>query len=149
MKIYLLNFSQRVKLLFFNRTEKDIVWRDQFDTLMKEDNRYTMRHFYSICQINKAFLFFFRFIVEHILSDANDKWQGKRGRINIELIQDSLEDIIKISGDTSSLEDLLAKCYVCVCGPSPFTQTTEKILKEIQIDGKYSLNSSQIHCFLG
>uniref|UniRef100_A0A8C6KK41 Cytochrome b5 reductase 4 n=1 Tax=Nothobranchius furzeri TaxID=105023 RepID=A0A8C6KK41_NOTFU len=53
-----------------------------------------------------------RFQVEHILSEPSDSWTNRTGRV-----------------DEAMLKELLvrpseSRCYVCVCGPSAFTELT-------------------------
>ncbi|KAJ2945620.1 hypothetical protein O0L34_g443 [Tuta absoluta] len=59
---------ERVHLLFFNKTEEDILFRDKFEYIAKEDDRLT---------------------VTHILSDASS-WPGHRGRITSDLLTEVL-----------------------------------------------------------
>lgn len=95
----------------------------------------------------------FRFCIDHILSDANDKWTGKRGRVDKIMLEESLKEVLfhkskEEDHDKESISCLFDDCYVCICGPSPFSQTSEKYLKEVQIL-ECGLTSAQIHCFLG
>ncbi len=55
-----------VDLLFFNKTERDIIWRRELEKLAKEVPR---------------------FRVEHILSQADENWTGHRGRISREILR--------------------------------------------------------------
>lgn len=75
--------ERKVKLIFFNKTEKDILWRDQLDALAA-----TFENFTS----------------EYVLSEADDSWKGQRGRINKEL----LESHISAPKDSSTL--LICAC---------------------------------------
>ncbi|GAB6019576.1 Cytochrome b5 reductase 4 [Chamberlinius hualienensis] len=63
-----------VKLIFFNRDEKDILWREEFDKLAKSD---------------------LRFHVVHVLSDANENWTGLIGRVNKDLVSVVMDDDLK------------------------------------------------------
>lgn len=60
---------QQVNMMFFNCKERDILWRDQLDTLQKENNR---------------------FAVVNVLSEAEAGWTGERGRVDLELLQNFL-----------------------------------------------------------
>lgn len=53
-----------------------------------------------------------RFQVEHILSEPSDGWRGRKGRVDGALLQDLL---IRPDG---------SRCFVCVCGPTAFTELT-------------------------
>ncbi|BES91633.1 Oxidoreductase FAD-Hypothetical protein domain [Nesidiocoris tenuis] len=90
-----------VKLLFFNKMEKDIIWKQQFSLLMSTNSRFT---------------------VEHVLSDADVGWKGKRGWVTLQILQDILPDF-----STS----VPLPYFVCVCGPISFTQLTERYLQDM------------------
>lgn len=60
------NTKRNVKLMFFNKTEKDILWRDQLDRLSES---------------------FEKFSCEYVLSEADDNWKGQKGRINKEMVE--------------------------------------------------------------
>ncbi|XP_014834347.1 PREDICTED: cytochrome b5 reductase 4-like [Poecilia mexicana] len=53
-----------------------------------------------------------RFQVEYILSEPSASWTGRKGRVDETLLNDLL------------LRPHGSKCYVCVCGPSAFTEQT-------------------------
>uniref|UniRef100_A0A1B6DYH6 Uncharacterized protein n=1 Tax=Clastoptera arizonana TaxID=38151 RepID=A0A1B6DYH6_9HEMI len=113
--IWALNSTKlKVNLLFFNKTEKDIIWHEQMDRLMSDN---------------------FRFNVEHILSDAGPEWIGKKGRINLTLLQSLLPE---------SCKDIPNTHFVLICGPILFTQMTERYLKD---DLHYTKDN--YYCFLG
>ncbi|XP_013414778.1 cytochrome b5 reductase 4 [Lingula anatina] len=103
--------SRQIKLVFFNKTEKDILWRNQLELLAQENPR---------------------FGVFHILSEADDNWDGLRGRIRKEI----LESFIPPIGEGK-------KVMICACGPSPFTEEAIRLVQEMG----YSL--SRIHPFMG
>ena len=84
------------KLLWFNRTKKDIA-ESLFETA-KNDPTWS-------------------FGFEHILSNFEDDWEGKRGKVKKELLQNFLED-----------DQLLF-----VCGPLGFNEHVMSILNEIGI----------------
>ncbi|KAG8270865.1 Cytochrome b5 reductase 4 [Homalodisca vitripennis] len=104
----------KVQLIFFNKSEKDIIWQEQLNKLMADNARFS---------------------VEHILSEPSSQWSGKTGHINLSLLQSYLP--------VSSV-DIPNTYYVCVCGPTSFTQLTERCLKE---DLGYTTNN--YYCFLG
>uniref|UniRef100_A0A6I8N692 Cytochrome b5 reductase 4 n=2 Tax=Ornithorhynchus anatinus TaxID=9258 RepID=A0A6I8N692_ORNAN len=69
---------RKVKLLFFNKTEGDILWRSQLEQLAFNDQR---------------------FEVEFILSEPHCGWSGQQGRISSTL----LSDCVKRSQDGSNV----------------------------------------------
>ncbi|XP_020825558.1 cytochrome b5 reductase 4 isoform X3 [Phascolarctos cinereus] len=56
---------RKVKLMFFNKTEEDILWRNQLEQLADKERR---------------------FEVEFILSEPTCEWIGKQGRISLPLL---------------------------------------------------------------
>ncbi|XP_061074632.1 cytochrome b5 reductase 4 [Conger conger] len=60
---------RKAKLLFFNRKERDILWRSELDTLAGREER---------------------FEVEYVLSEPSDGWSGHRGRIEATMLSDFL-----------------------------------------------------------
>ncbi|XP_038655208.1 cytochrome b5 reductase 4 isoform X3 [Scyliorhinus canicula] len=87
--IKLINFSlkmssfRKIRLMMFNKTEKDIVWRDQLDLLASKDKR---------------------FEVEYILSEPHLEWTGKRGKIEMSLCSEF------VTGRTEELQTLVCVC---------------------------------------
>uniref|UniRef100_A0A8C6NJK5 Cytochrome b5 reductase 4 n=1 Tax=Nothobranchius furzeri TaxID=105023 RepID=A0A8C6NJK5_NOTFU len=72
-----------------------------------------------------------RFQVEHILSEPSDSWTNRTGRV-----------------DEAMLKELLvrpseSRCYVCVCGPSAFTELTVRLLKQL------GFSEEELHTFQG
>ncbi|NWX53974.1 NB5R4 reductase, partial [Promerops cafer] len=72
--VKLLNFAltevsclRRVKLIFFNKTEDDILWRNQLEQLALKDER---------------------FEVQFILSQPSKDWVGKQGKISSSLLSE-------------------------------------------------------------
>ncbi|XP_038617333.1 cytochrome b5 reductase 4 [Tachyglossus aculeatus] len=61
---------RKVKLLFFNKTEEDILWRSQLEQLALNDQR---------------------FEVEFILSEPHSGWSGRRGRMSLTLLSDGVK----------------------------------------------------------
>ncbi|KAI5608778.1 cytochrome b5 reductase 4 isoform X1, partial [Silurus asotus] len=70
-----------------------------------------------------------RFQVEYVLSEPAGSWTGKRGRIDATLLQAFLDR----PGDS--------KCFVCVCGPTGFTELTVQLLKQ------QGFSEKEIHAF--
>ncbi|CAB3234070.1 unnamed protein product [Arctia plantaginis] len=87
-------------LIFFNKTEEDILFRDNFEEIIKEDDR---------------------FKVTHVLSEASPSWTGYKGRISSEFISEILGDIK--CGDECTH-------YACLCGPTEFTYASLDLLKK-------------------
>ncbi|XP_071455196.1 cytochrome b5 reductase 4 [Hetaerina americana] len=110
---------KKVTLIFFNKTENDIIWREQLDKLMAECNRFTVRH---------------------VLSNANDGWIHNRGIIRRELLEPyfTSADGKLLSGITEQLS-----IFTCICGPIPFTRAAEKILLD------FSVKTKDFFSFLG
>ncbi|XP_023602667.1 cytochrome b5 reductase 4 isoform X5 [Myotis lucifugus] len=69
---------RKVKLMFFNKTEDDIIWRSQLEKLAFKDKR---------------------FDVEFVLSKPTSEWNGKRGHISLDL----LSEFLKRSSDKSKV----------------------------------------------
>ncbi|XP_037954496.1 cytochrome b5 reductase 4-like isoform X1 [Teleopsis dalmanni] len=73
-----------------------------------------------------------RFHLTNILSQADEKWQGPHGRISKDLFTTIL--------DRNSAE---YSTYLAICGPNPYNQLAEDILKELQFD------KENLHIFRG
>ncbi|XP_071112428.1 cytochrome b5 reductase 4-like [Haliotis cracherodii] len=59
--------KRHVKLMFFNKTKKDILWKDQLDELVaKNDSRLS---------------------VTYVLSEPDSEWEGPKGRVREELMK--------------------------------------------------------------
>ncbi|XP_077018466.1 cytochrome b5 reductase 4 isoform X1 [Tamandua tetradactyla] len=61
---------RKVKLMFFNKTEDDIIWRSQLEKLASNDKR---------------------FDVEFVLSAPSSEWNGKQGHISSALLSEFLK----------------------------------------------------------
>ncbi|KAL0984960.1 hypothetical protein UPYG_G00151120 [Umbra pygmaea] len=101
---------KKTKLMFFNRQERDILWRSELDRLAAKDNRLQ---------------------VEYVLSEPCDKWTGRTGRVEASMLTDFLD---RPEG---------SKFFVCVCGPSAFTELT---LGFLRLQG---FHEEEIHAFQG
>ncbi|UJR26276.1 hypothetical protein I4U23_007616 [Adineta vaga] len=92
--------SHNTILLFFNKTQKDILCRDELQT-MSEKHKLT---------------------VHNILSRPESDWTGETGYIRGEL----LHRLLPIPPSKTNITDTL----VCVCGPIPFSKLAIELLKE-------------------
>ncbi|XP_068592274.1 cytochrome b5 reductase 4 [Cebidichthys violaceus] len=72
-----------------------------------------------------------RFQVEYVLSDPCESWTGRKGRLDESMLQDVLS---RPDG---------SKCYVCVCGPTAFTELTTGLLKQ------QGFSEEELHAFQG
>ncbi|GAA6079219.1 cytochrome b5 reductase 4 [Tachysurus ichikawai] len=70
-----------------------------------------------------------RFQVEYVLSEPVGSWTGKNGRIDATMLQAFLER------STDS------KCFVCVCGPTGFTELAVQLVKQ------QGFSEKEIHAF--
>jgi len=64
--------SMRVKLVFFNKKERDIIFHEQFEYLVQR--------------------FRDRFAAEYVLSDADSSWTGKTGRVTLQLLKGIVQE---------------------------------------------------------
>ncbi|XP_074510948.1 cytochrome b5 reductase 4 isoform X2 [Sebastes fasciatus] len=71
------------------------------------------------------------FQVEYVLSDPGESWTGRKGRVDESMLQDVLN---RPDG---------SKCYVCVCGPTAFTELTTGLLKQ------QGFSEEELHAFQG
>jgi cytochrome-b5 reductase len=74
----------RILLLFFNETEEDIIWRDQWEQLAKQEPT----SFYFCPVISKV-------------KEGNNSWMGLSGRVSSKLLEKCFEDA-KLPEHTSS-----------------------------------------------
>ncbi|XP_067675177.1 cytochrome b5 reductase 4-like [Haliotis asinina] len=58
--------KRRVKMMFFNKTKKDILWKDQLDELQSKGDRLA---------------------VTYVLSEPDSEWEGPKGRVREELLK--------------------------------------------------------------
>ncbi|XP_022082086.1 cytochrome b5 reductase 4-like [Acanthaster planci] len=91
---------KRVKLIFFNKTEADIPWRDDLAKLA-ETRRRSLE-------------------VVHVLSEPDQGWAGPKGRIREELVEDLFWRPARHPNE---------RFLTCICGPTPFTQLAFKLSK--------------------
>lgn len=71
------------------------------------------------------------FQVDHVLSEPSESWSGRRGRVDQSMLADFL---LRPDG---------ARCFVCVCGPTAFTQLTTGLLKQL------GFSEDEVHAFQG
>jgi len=105
-----LNYAQQtsdVQMFFFNKRERDIVWRDELAAFAEANAN---------------------FRVEHFLSEADADWTGGRGRVTSDLISTAVG-----SRDDGSGEQKM----VFVCGPTPFTTLVLKFLREMNFEDRF------------
>nr|XP_046255989.1 cytochrome b5 reductase 4 [Scatophagus argus]XP_046255990.1 cytochrome b5 reductase 4 [Scatophagus argus]XP_046255991.1 cytochrome b5 reductase 4 [Scatophagus argus] len=72
-----------------------------------------------------------RFQVEYVLSEPCESWTGRKGRVDESMLKDFLS---RPDG---------SKCYVCVCGPTAFTELTIGLLKQ------QGFSEEELHAFQG
>ncbi|XP_052743226.1 cytochrome b5 reductase 4 isoform X3 [Bicyclus anynana] len=94
---------ERVHLLFFNKTEDDILFKENLDEISEQDER-----------LNTI----------HILSNPSPSWTGVEGRIKSEILSKV------ITKDSVSTEK---QHFACVCGPTEFTHTAVDLLKTLGV----------------
>ncbi|XP_063386381.1 cytochrome b5 reductase 4 isoform X1 [Cydia fagiglandana] len=96
---------ERIHLLFFNKTEEDILFRNNFEEIAREDDRFS---------------------VTHVLSDAGPSWPGQKGRVTTNLLTQV------IGKDSLKCRDQCTH-FACVCGPTEFTHTAIDLLKKLDM----------------
>jgi cytochrome-b5 reductase len=101
---------ETVTLVFFNKTQEDIILKDEFKALVDQNRN--------------------RFKVVHVLSNEPEKrpsqgscnvWNGKRGKISKDLLAEFV--------DSKSPDEL----QMLACGPRAFTQLTKSISNELNL----------------
>lgn len=106
------NNVKSVHLIFFNKTQKDIIWKNEWDKLSSEHE--------------------LKFKVTYVLSEdggeeekgGNKVWTGKRGRISRQLVANLV--------DSYSPDEI----QLLACGPKVFTQLTKSITNELNLGEK-------------
>jgi Na+-transporting NADH:ubiquinone oxidoreductase subunit NqrF len=93
-----------LRLLFFNRTPADILFKEQFEELQREDSRLKVRH---------------------VLSQPDDTWTGARGHISRSILEGTIAEHLK---DTTYVKKDI---YFMVCGPTIFTTLTQQLFKDL------------------
>ncbi|XP_038222187.1 cytochrome b5 reductase 4 isoform X2 [Zerene cesonia] len=93
---------ERIHLVFFNKTEGDILFKDKFDEISQQDDRLN---------------------VLHVLSN-DPAWTGPKGRIGLDI----LSQVLKKENVNYPDENTH---FACLCGPTEFTHTGMDLLKKI------------------
>nr|DBA26470.1 TPA: hypothetical protein GDO54_010724 [Pyxicephalus adspersus] len=70
VKLLKLVLNRKVKLIFFNKTEDDILWRDHLEKLSSSDRR---------------------FETQFVLSEPSDSWTGYKGQISTLLLSETIQ----------------------------------------------------------
>ncbi|XP_035528872.1 cytochrome b5 reductase 4 [Morone saxatilis] len=83
------------------------------------------------CQLDELAANNERFQVEHVLSEPCESWTGRKGRVDESMLKDFLN---RPDG---------SKCYMCVCGPTAFTELTIGLLKQ------QGFSEEELHAFQG
>jgi ring-1,2-phenylacetyl-CoA epoxidase subunit PaaE len=111
-----------VNLLYGNRSEEDIIFREQLDVLhTKYANQLYVEHILSRPKGQKSGSFFGMF------QKSTLNWQGKTGRINAEVLEKWLEENPPVHKTTEYF----------ICGPNHMMAAAEQFLHEHQIDKKH------------
>jgi len=100
----------KVTLLNFNRTQEDIIWRKELDEFKFANSWLT---------------------IVHVLSEEVGTWDGPRGRISRQLLEQNLDDIKEGR-------------FAAVCGPKGFTEESDRLLRE-----EFDFKNEEIHLFQG
>lgn len=110
MKLYASNFNRK-KLYLFVNTLPCVTMLNYFYKNKKEI------FFINLYVISIIFdIFFIRFKVTHILSQARDKWEGRHGSVSDELLKE-------LVGECSS------EGCVFICGPKGFMLSAKKYIE--------------------
>ncbi|XP_063916616.1 cytochrome b5 reductase 4 isoform X2 [Zophobas morio] len=96
---------QHLRLLFFNKTPDDILFRSQFDELQTQDPR---------------------FKIFNILSQPDGSWAGLKGHISRSFLEETIADHLR---DTTYVK---SDIYFMVCGPTIFTTLTHQLFKDLE-----------------
>ncbi|XP_018562192.1 cytochrome b5 reductase 4 [Anoplophora glabripennis] len=95
---------QFARLLFFNRREEDIPFREQFQNFVEIDDRLR---------------------VTYILSEPSKDWTGLTGHVNKEKIDNAIQEHIRDTGYT------IANIFTFICGPNPFVALSIEELHQV------------------
>ncbi|XP_066137689.1 cytochrome b5 reductase 4 isoform X2 [Euwallacea fornicatus] len=98
---------QFIRLLFFNRTEKDILLSTQLDQLAETDKRIK---------------------INNILSEPSDDWKGLKGHVNAQLIESCLQEHLQDTGYT------IRSIYGFICGPPKFNEKSKQELTSVGLN---------------
>ena len=115
-------------ILSFNKTEKDIIWKDKLEALEKSfrEALYVSIDVYYILSQEK---------------NERDK-RYRYGRISSDLLNSILLNNETTSTDASNLDDISRYC--CICGPIPFNQEAKRLFEK-----EFHYSHDQIYVFEG
>ncbi|XP_007543123.1 cytochrome b5 reductase 4-like [Poecilia formosa] len=119
-------FTPMVRLISLALREVDTIRTTKLLFFNKQEEDILWR-----CQLDDLAANDERFQVEYILSEPSASWTGRKGRVDETLLNDLL------------LRPHGSKCYVCVCGPSAFTEQTLGLLKQL------CFSEEECHAFKG
>ncbi len=88
-----------VKLFFSNKTEQDIIYKDYFEHMKQKTDIFT--YYYTLTALTE-----------------NDTWDGARGRITKEILEQEMDNLDGISS---------------ICGSPEFVRAIEAALKEMGV----------------
>ncbi|XP_071801639.1 cytochrome b5 reductase 4-like isoform X1 [Asterias amurensis] len=91
--------TKHIKLIFFNKTERDIPWREDLSELLKTQPK--------------------SFEIINILSEPDERWSGPKGRIRKEIVEEYFP----------CPDQPQQRFLMCICGPTQFTQLAFKLSK--------------------
>lgn len=89
------HLGSRITLLYASRSENDIVFREEFDRMRGENENLS---------------------IIYVLSEPGERWQGIKGRINREIIENKIPDY--------------KECIFYISGPKKMVDTMVDILKK-------------------
>jgi len=114
-------------ILSFNKTEKDIIWKDQIESLEKRASQ--MKNLL----VN----------IQHTLSEDADQQAGyNHGRISKDLIRNMLTE--NLQKPFEATESKLNSRLCCVCGPILFNREAKQIFEK-----DFCYDSEELHVFEG
>lgn len=118
-----------MKLLFANKEQRDILWKDQIDNVVEKYPN--------------------QFHCTYILSRPDSSWTGLSGRIKKDILQSFIDYkpfvFRKDDNDLSVSVQIAVNMgeLFTICGPDEFTVSIKNMLIDLGVD------ESNIHCFLG
>ncbi|KAK6629981.1 hypothetical protein RUM43_003802 [Polyplax serrata] len=89
---------KRLKLLFVNRYEEDIIWKNELDQLAKKEKWFN---------------------VSYCLSQPNSSWTGLRGRVDSKMLDDFLSIAVDDTNDFPAF-------FISACGPIKFAEMIQE-----------------------
>ena len=116
-------------LIAFNKSAKDIIWREQIDALKN-----TLEQSKNMS-----------FTVNHILSqehETDNKQIYRKGRISLELLKEMLSPNLQKLDTSAALKDEARLC--CICGPIPFNREAKRLF-----ESEFEYKCDELHLFEG